>query len=183
MDKNLPAFLDSGAYTIACRFQKTSGESRCANYTFVTNIPGIRKGDFVVVATKNSSQTVALPGKMLTIAQLLDSSEDRDIFTAAPCDVIRGKLEVVEVVEVDKDVSVPPNSEIEYSWVIAKVDLGYFADLADRNHQIVATAKAAYTRNLRRSFADRILADMSPEDQLKLQALMSPANGTKNESE
>lgn len=60
MDRNLAAFLREDAYTVKVKFQKDSQDAYHDNeYTYVTNIPGIAEGDFVVVPYKsrNSNAT------------------------------------------------------------------------------------------------------------------------------
>ena len=76
MDCNLAAFLREDAYTIKVKFQKDSQDQYHDNeYTYVTNIPGIQFGDFVVVPykSKNSNAT------RLSVAIVCEVHNDVDI--------------------------------------------------------------------------------------------------------
>ena len=76
MDRNLAAFLREDAYTIKVKFQKDSQDQYHDNeYTYVTNIPGLAYGDFVVVPykSKNSNAT------RLSVAIVHEVHNDVDI--------------------------------------------------------------------------------------------------------
>lgn len=76
MDKNLAAFLREDAYTIKVKFQKDSQDQYHDNeYTYVTNIPGIASGDFVVVPYKSRNTNAV----RLSVAIVSDVHNDVDI--------------------------------------------------------------------------------------------------------
>lgn len=176
MDKNLAAFLDPAAYTIAVNFQKTDGSFAGKDYHYVTNIPNLKVGDWVVVNTNVGGSTIPLnvPVDMQDVEDVLKLPADYL--------VLYGMLNVVRVTEVHTEVAIQPASDKEYRWVIAKVELEQFVATAQRNKQITALATAAYTRNLRRSFADRIMGDMSLEDRAQLQNLLGNSSTVKDSS-
>jgi len=175
MDKNLAAFLDQSAYTVEVEYTKQDGSTNGKSYKFVTNIPGIRKGDFVVVNSRIdtgiSYQILDTRMSVITVGGSLEGALEEDVFSGI---VIHGSLDVVRVVRANKDVAIEPNDPKEYSWIIQKVDFDSFVQTINRNKQIVNTAQSAYKRNLRRSFAERILGDMSQEEQDALNKLLAP---------
>jgi hypothetical protein len=67
------------------------------------------------------------------------------------------------VMESHADVRIEPNSETEYKWVMARVDLAqYFAEI-DRNAALQAMLNDAYQRRIKRSFKDEILASLGSD--------------------
>lgn len=76
MDRNLAAFLREDAYTIKVKFQKDSQDQYHDNeYTYVTNIPGIQFGDFVVVPYKSKNSNAV----RLSVAIVSEVHNDVDI--------------------------------------------------------------------------------------------------------
>lgn len=138
MGKNIAAFLDDTAYSLSVRFGNTGYV-----YTYVTNIPGIEVGDAIVVPVTN-----AIRKERAKFDSINEDNEGRDKFDA----------KVTTVVEVHSEVNIPTDSDLEYRWVICKLDFGYYTQLMERNNKITAAVDDAC--NLRRSFADRILGDM-----------------------
>jgi hypothetical protein len=171
MDKNIAAFLDDKAYTIAVTFQPSNDapyqNGAQKEYTYVTNIPGIKVGDWVVVPTSVGSQNIVLPTEMATIEEVLSAPA-----TSIKTHVHRGQLQVVRVTGVDTTVEIAPNDSKLYAWVVSKVDLLAYSQLMDRNTQITAATTKAYRRSMQRSFADRILGDMDQADKDGLMKLL-----------
>lgn len=154
MDKNLAAFLDENAYTVKVKFPTGQGKS----YTYVTNIPGLMVGQLVLVPA-------------LTTAAVADFShlEDDDDLPEVGVDF---RIGVATVVEVHSSVEIQPNADTKYGWVAGLVDLGPYYDLLQRNKEITKVAHAAYQVNIRRSFAQQILAGMDPDSQARLSNLI-----------
>ena len=169
MDKNIAAFLDTKAYTISVVFQRDSdgGLQGQKEYTYVTNIPGINAGDWVIVPTSVGSQSIMLPTDLADIDDVLGS-----VATSMKAHVHRGQLQVVRVTHVDSTVDLAPNDTKACSWVVGKIDLLAYAQLMDRNTQITAATTAAYRKSMQRSFADRILGDMDQADKDGLMKLL-----------
>lgn len=172
MDKNIASFLDDKAYTIQVVFQNNgeqydNGSKYPKEYTYVTNIPGIRAGDWVIVPTCVGNQTIALPTDLITIDQVLEQPA-----TTMKAHVHRGQLQVVRVTGVDSTVEITPNDSKLYAWAISKVDLLAYSKLMDRNAQITNATTKAYRKSMQRSFADRILSDMDQADKDGLMKLL-----------
>ena len=163
MDKNIAAFLDQSAYTILVQFQAEQG-ARGSNYKYVTNLPGLAVGDWLVVPVTSNRQQVPLrspvSAKMQTVDDVMDMvtyAEDED----AP--VHAGTFECVRVVAIHDTVDIEPNAPKEYKWVVCKLDLEAYGALFVRNKKIASATTAAYRKSMQRSFADRILGDMDAE--------------------
>jgi hypothetical protein len=169
MDKNIAAFLDAKAYTISVVFQHDSDVvlSGQKEYTYVTNIPGIKVGDWVIVPTSVGTQNIMLPTDLADIDDVLGS-----VATSMKTHVLRGRLNAVRVTHVDTTVDLAPNDTKAYGWVIAKIDLLAYSQLMDRNSQITAATTAAYRKSMQRSFAERILGDMDQADKDGLMKLL-----------
>jgi hypothetical protein len=164
-EKNIAAMLDTMAFTIGGVYQHSSGETAD---TYVCNLPEISTGDFVVVPTKlrvdKNAQMYAMPCDERITPQLRKD--------AARMIESGSRLSIARVVRIDQNVDIEPNDEIEYSWVISKVDLTKYSDLIERNKQITDAVQDAYKRNLRKSFAERVLGELPQEDQQNLLKLL-----------
>ena len=148
MEKNIAAFLDDSAYSVHVQFGGTGHE-----YTYVTNIVGLEVGDAVVVPVIGQTRTARLKFDSMN-----DAKEGVDKYDA----------KVATVSRVDPEVNLPTDSDLEYKWVIAKIDFNPWLATMERNNQIVDAVTDAYKRNLRRSFSERILGEMQdgPKQQL-----------------
>jgi hypothetical protein len=71
-----------------------------------------------------------------------------------------GDLRLVEVAVVHDGVNIEPNSNVQYKWIISKVDTTrYDANMA-KNKEIEQMVGKNYQQNLRRGFAEQILNGM-----------------------
>ena len=182
VDKNLPAMLDEKAYTIHVCFQNApdqapgtmaTKESNPAprrvqaeeasmfsdaiptarfTYAYVTNIPNLQPGMLVAVpvATREPSNWT---GKHLG-------------------SVFPNRVGVAVVMTVDSEVTIEPDSEIRYSWVIGTVDLTHYNSVIDRNRVIENQYASAYKHNARRQFADAVLAQLPADARNGITALL-----------
>lgn len=76
---------------------------------------------------------------------------------------VSGDFKVVEVVNTAPDLRIPPNSDIQFKWVVAKLDLTDYEKNKQRNAAIEDTVAQAYQHRMRSQFADQVLANL-PED-------------------
>ena len=178
VDKNLPAMLDEKAYTIHVCFQnapdqapgtmatKGSNPRRVqdeessmfsdaiptARFTYVTNIPNLQPGMLVTVpvATREPS-----------------SWTEKHLGSVFP-----NRVGVAVVMAVDSEVTIEPDSEIRYSWVIGTVDLTHYNSVIDRNRVIENQYASAYKHNARRQFADAVLAQLPADARNGITALL-----------
>ena len=151
MDKNLVAFLDEQAYTIDVQFAATG-----KLYKYVTNLPAIELGSFVIIPFG------------------VDPDPDPDPALVPSPTISSSSIKVAQVVGVHDGVKIEPNETIQYKWVIAKVDFTYFADLCKRNYEPQKLTEDAYKRNLRKSFAERIMRELDSAEVEKIKALVAP---------
>ncbi len=154
MDKNLAAFLDENAYTVKVKFPTGQGK----HYTYVTNIPGLMVGQLVLVPA-------VLNAAVADFAGMADSETLPEIG-------VDYRIGVATIVEVHTNVEIQPNADIQYGWVAGVVSLEAYYDLLKRNKEITRVAHAAYQVNIRRSFAQQILAGMDPDSQARLSNLI-----------
>lgn len=171
MDKNLAAFLDPTAYTVEVEYFSSASKNlaEVRHYLFVTNIPGLKVGDLVVVNSRTSTRATPIRREIDSTIRDMD-----DILIPDVEEVTRffGSMDVVKIVDVHASVDIEPNDPKTYSWVVQKVDMTAWTATQERNACLVSLAQEAYKRNLRKSYAERILGDLSDEERSKLQALL-----------
>jgi hypothetical protein len=165
-EKNIAALLDKAAYTVQVRYQHSDSEHL---YTYICNLPELTTGDFVVVPTtvKESAykpEKTFLPQEEFVTAQLAKDARR----------ILKGqRLSIACVVAIDEHVDIQPDDVTEYKWVVSKVDLAVYDALLARNKQIIDAVQTAYQRNIRKSFADRILGELPETDKTKLLKLLN----------
>ena len=100
-------------------------------------------------------------------------------FDVRPGDVLvvpaAGQIKLVTVQRVDNEVKVEPNSPTQYNWVISKVDMVAHNANETRNIEIETAVADAYRNNLRKSFAQQILAGVGDAQRDRLTALIAPS--------
>jgi hypothetical protein len=174
IDKNIAAFVDTNAFTVGVRYQHSAGDS----YNYITNDHTIKVGDWVIVPTKDrdynsgSSATKRTP-VMRPAAVNMQNLEDitADMSTI----IMEDRLSVAQVVQIDDAVEIEPDAGIEYKWVVQKLDLEPYFQLLDRNKKLVSTVADAYKKNLRKSFAERIMSELADDERNALAQLLAPA--------
>lgn len=146
MDKNIAALLREDTRTVHVSF-----ELRLSDFDDLEGAPKIVKqpagskrpqGAFQGPSTKLYTYVTHLPVK----------AGDTVIVEAA------GEIKLAHAVQVDNDVDIEPNSNIAFKWVIDKVDIAAYEENQRRNIEIERTVGDAYRNNLRRSFAQTVLA-------------------------
>jgi hypothetical protein len=173
-EKNIAALLDSKAYTIHVQYQHDAATA--SNYTYICNLPELSTGDFVVVPTR--IRNVAIKSEKYS-DDYGDAAGNARISAQLQVDSVNFKsmlagqrLSIARVQLIDTHVDIAPDDAIEYSWVIAKVDLAAYSALLNRNKQITDAVQGAYQRNIRKSFAERVLGELAPEDKDNLIKLL-----------
>lgn len=82
------------------------------------------------------------------------------------------RYKVCLVTRVDEDLQIEPNSDKEYKWVVAKVDLTEYALNVERNRTIEYTLGSAYQKQMRQSFAQSLLLNLPDEARGKIAGLL-----------
>lgn len=137
MDKNILALLDSKAFTIKVKYQHTTNATL---YTYVCNLPEVKKGDFVIVPTTTGVAThIAFDGE--------------------------NRLTVALVESVDSVVDITPNSDVMHKWVVSRIDLGPYQATMDRNKAIRERLVQMHTQYQRQAVRNAVLADLPLEEQ------------------
>jgi hypothetical protein len=87
-----------------------------------------------------------------------------------------GSIKVAIVCKVDDTVKIDPGLQYELRWVIQKLDFSHHQENLIKNEEIKGLVQQAYQRNLRRSFAQQLLAGLDgSEEKEKLVALLGKA--------
>jgi hypothetical protein len=84
------------------------------------------------------------------------------------------ELKVGFVNSVHDDLRIEPDSSIRYKWVMGKIDLTYFLENEKKNEEIDELIKTAYRGNMKRSFAQQVLAGLDDDAR---QRVLSITNG------
>ena len=155
LDKNLAALLNENARTIQVQFQHSLGEA-CQQYTYVTDLP-------ISVVTGEGGQTAGLVigSKVLVPTKIkaggrYDNADPNShmLLALGVC------MSVAVVTGIDDCVKIQPDEDISYSWVICRIDTSNYFETIKRNDAIVALVQESYTQNLRKTFAQKILAEL-----------------------
>lgn len=162
MDKNIAALLREDAKTVHVVFTPEVELDLDEDSTASDYIKARRSAKDKVRFGTN------LHVKTYTYVTDLDLVRDDIIVVEA-----QGRMQVAAVHAVDNEVKIDPNSDIYYQWVVAKVDMSGFEANVARNREIQTVVAQAYTKNLRKSFANQILSGLANEDEIaKVQALI-----------
>lgn len=82
------------------------------------------------------------------------------------------KLSLGRVVKVDDDLNIEPNSDIKYSWIVARVDTKTHSENMVRNAAIEKSIGSSYRKQMRRAMANQILSDMPESGKVEMQRLL-----------
>lgn len=81
-------------------------------------------------------------------------------------------FQVGKVTAVHDDLNIPPNSDMLFKWVAAKLDLTEHLANMERNREIEQAVADAYQTNARRSMRAAIMANVDGETAARLQAVL-----------
>jgi excinuclease UvrABC ATPase subunit len=94
-----------------------------------------------------------------------------DDYVAVPNKSCTG-FNVGKVTAVHDDLNIPPNSDMLFKWVAAKLDLTEHLANMERNREIEQAVADAYQTNARRSMRAAIMANVDGETAARLQAVL-----------
>jgi hypothetical protein len=77
--------------------------------------------------------------------------------------VVSSGWKVAKVIGIDDDLLIEPNSDMRYSWVIARIDTAAYQANALRNREIEQHLAASYRVSARQAYAMQFLGNASPE--------------------
>lgn len=169
MDKNIAAFLDEKAYTVNVVLGNGS-----QMYTYITNTPNLAVGDAVIVPMRcdkrNNLSSAATRNGWESVG--LDLIEQPSSGRPLREHLSNNALRIAVIVDVHDSVSIEPNSDTEYKWIVSKVDLTGYEAILDRNQKLMDIATDAYKKRMRKSFASQILGEMDDDAQTELKKLL-----------
>lgn len=134
MDKNIAALLKEDTYTVAVTFD--------ANDTGPDGGPSQRKN------TRPYTFVCDIKGLQVNDTVIVDT--------------VNG-FKVGTVIKLDDDLRIEPNSEIKYRWVVQKIEIDEFQQKQAKLEELELLLAQSYQANLRRSFAQSVLANL-PDD-------------------
>jgi hypothetical protein len=178
-DKNIAALLNEKAYTVGVQFQHSLGKE-FAEYTFVTDLPVARishtseKVDDALVITPTMHPGIAIGGLVLVPTKMRKGSQyDNEKVDSTMLLEAGIRMSVAVITRVDQEVVIQPDDNTEYSWVISSLAVDNYWLTKQRNAEVVALVQEAYTKNLRRTFAQQILSGLSDETASRIKLLLS----------
>lgn len=126
----------------------------------------------IAAILRNDARTVHVRfdqnGKLYTYVTHLAIKEGDFVIVQVEC-----HLKVVEVIKVDEELEIDPNSDIKYHWIVDRVDLESHQENEAKNAKISKTLGKAYQANLRRSFADTVMASLPDGKREEIALLLS----------
>lgn len=72
-------------------------------------------------------------------------------------------LKICEVVIVDDDLEIEPNSDLKYKWVVDVIDVKAARENRDRNKEIESMLASTYRVNARQAYAQQFLSGADPK--------------------
>ena len=76
---------------------------------------------------------------------------------------VTNALKIAEVVTVDDDLEIEPNSDIKYKWVVDVVNIKAARENRDRNNEIEGMLAASYRTHARQAYAQQFLSNADPK--------------------
>lgn len=157
MDKNIAALLRQDARTIRVVFNMDDALEDHLDVDFVwpagADANVIAEAKRKISARKSPDFRIKPGVKTYTYVTHLDIAIGDTVIVEAG-----GQPKMVKVISVDADVKIEPNDTIEYGWVIQKIDMAAYIANRERNAQIESAVAEAMRNNLRRGFAQSVLA-------------------------
>ena len=80
---------------------------------------------------------------------------------------------VVQVVHVDDDLNIAPNSETEYRWVVCRIDYDPYAKLMDDNDALKKLLSKGYQANMRKQFREAFVSGLPDDLKASVSGLLS----------
>jgi hypothetical protein len=152
MDKNIAAFLRNDTKTVSVRFIKDNFDKNNPAYANTTLL--------------DSSSEFALSIKVYTYITDLDLKENDLVVVFA-----QGVPKVVVVASVHDELQIKPNEDVEYRWVVCKLDLQQYRHNLYANGEISRTVAKSYQTNVRRQFQSMMLDGLDEAAKTKLMQL------------
>lgn len=148
MDKNIAAMIQNNTKTILVRFPQDRGITTEYLDKEVRTLLG------------DDGIDLSLSAKTYRYVTTLDVQVGDIVIVPAV-----GEYKLVYVCQVDDDLLIEPNEDIQYKWVVSKVDFTHFKEQMAKNLQIQKTLSKAYKKNARQQ-ARAIMFASLPEQEI-----------------
>lgn len=152
MDKNIATFLREDTKTVGVRFIQNNFDKKNKGYRPMTIM-----GD----------DMYRLSDKVYTYVTDLDLKEKDLVLVFA-----QGVPKIVVVDRVDEEISIQPNDDVEYKWIVCKIDLTQYNENLMKNAEIVRTVGQSYKKNVRRQFQAMMTEGLEEADRVKLLSIV-----------
>lgn len=163
LDKNIAALLNEKAYTVGVQFQHCLGK-QFDEYTYVTDMSK---------HTDDAIGDIVLGGMVLVPTKIRTGSKyDTDKVDSTMLLESGVRMSVAVITRIDDEVVIQPDDDIEYAWVIETISTDNYFLTKKRNAEIISLVQDAYTKNLRRSFAQQILGGLSDDTAKRINLLL-----------
>lgn len=156
MDKNIATFLREDTKTVGVRFIQDNFDKSDKGYRPMTIM-----GD----------DMYRLSEKVYTYVTDLDLKEKDLVLVFA-----QGVPKIVVVDRVDDEISIQPNDDVEYKWIVCKIDLTQYNENLMKNAEIVRTVGQSYKKNVRRQFQAMMTEGLEEADRIKLLSIVGKKN-------
>lgn len=156
MDKNIATFLREDTKTVGVRFIQDTFDKNSQDYRAVTLL---------------GSDDYRLSTKVYTYVTDLELKEKDLVVVFA-----QGVPKIVVVDRVDEEISIQPNDDVEYKWIVCKIDLTQYNENLMKNAEIVRTVGQSYKKNVRRQFQAMVTEGLEEADLIKLLSIVGKKN-------
>jgi hypothetical protein len=133
------------------------------------NIAAILRNDTRTVSVIFQDDTRDHPVPYTYVTDLALQCEDYAIVE------VTSGLKVVQVKVVHDDLRIEPNSDIEYKWIVAHINLTPYQENMARNRTITETLGKAYQKQARQAFATALLDSVPESERGSIAALIGRA--------
>lgn len=124
------------------------------------NIAAILREDTKTIAVKFTDDNGFSQSNAYTYITHLDLAVgDWVVVPSGPKDM----LKICEVVAVDDDLEIEPNSDLKYKWVVDVIDVKAARENRDRNKEIESMLASTYRVNARQAYAQQFLSGADPK--------------------
>lgn len=88
--------------------------------------------------------------------------------------VVGFKPEIVEVQSVDAALNIEPDEDIQYKWVMAKIDTSYAKEIEEQNNKLQEIITKSYVDNARQTFRTMFLAALDTKAVAAIGRIIKP---------
>jgi hypothetical protein len=156
MDKNIATFLREDTKTVGVNFIQESFEKNKDGYSAKSLLGD---GEY------------RLSQKEYTYVTDLDLEPGDLVVVFA-----QGVPKVVLVASVHEELAIQPNEDIEYKWIVCKIDMEAYKKNLFMNGEITRTVGSSYKKNIRRQFQAMLMTEIDSDSKDKLLSLIGHKN-------